>query len=195
MEHVNRTLAELSGEAKDLAFRRPLEQKARDHLIRLHVFEDYDQISAWYTEDITMVLGLDTTLDGEILKGRAEIEDHFAALHRQTSIEMVPFLVVADRGRITCFTETFYKWLGGKREDGKAEDPEDLEEAPFVGWPMVSHGDVLKLREVIVFDLDEKMMVKRVECRQLSMEQLGKVGLDTCARESEKLAALFYGDI
>ncbi|KAI8204059.1 hypothetical protein KHU50_003127 [Colletotrichum sp. SAR 10_65] len=101
MEQVHRILAELSGQSRDLALRRALEETARDHLIGLLMHEDYDRVTQWYTHDVTMVLGLDTTLDGEILKGHEEIVEHFVNLQQQTEIVVVPVLTIADRGRIT----------------------------------------------------------------------------------------------
>ncbi|KAF6824820.1 hypothetical protein CMUS01_10088 [Colletotrichum musicola] len=208
MEHVNRIIAELSGDSRDIAFRRALEETARNHLACLLVHEEYETIDAWYAPDVTMVTGLDTTLDGEILKGHDEIKMHYEALHDQAEILLVPVLAVSDRGRITVYTETYYKWLGKVEDDAKDRNVEppfvrimeddakdDIVEPPFVGWPAVSYGDVLKSREVVVFDLNDEMKVKRVEWRQLGMDLLGKVSLDAQARKSEELQALIQGDI
>ncbi|EQB50721.1 hypothetical protein CGLO_09816 [Colletotrichum gloeosporioides Cg-14] len=195
MEQVHRILAELSGASRDLALRRALEEKARDHLIRLLMHEDYEGIPTWYTCDVTMVLGLDTTLDGEILKGQDEVIQHFTTLQEQTDIVVVPVLVIADRGRITAYTETYYRWLGkDDKEDGEMFVEEPVE-APFVGWPAVTFGDVLKVREVVVFDLNEQMKVKRVEWRQLGMEHLGEASVDALALQSEKLKVRIQGDL
>ncbi|KAI8292056.1 hypothetical protein K4K56_006337 [Colletotrichum sp. SAR 10_98] len=187
MEQVHRILAELSGESRDIALRRALEETARDHVIGLLMHEDYDRVTQWYAHDVTMVFGLDTTLDGEILKGHDEVIQHFTNLQEQTDIVVVPVLVIADRGRITAYTETYYRWLGkDDKEDGEMFVEEPVE-APFVGWPAVVFGDVLKVREVVVFDLNGEMKVKRVEWRQLGMEHLGDASLDAMALQSEKL--------
>ncbi|KAH0436401.1 hypothetical protein CcaCcLH18_04421 [Colletotrichum camelliae] len=198
MEQVQRILAELSGESRDIALRRALEETARDHLIGLLMDDDYDRVTQWYTYDVTMVLGLDTTLDGEILKGHEEIIQHFVNIQDQTEIVHIPILTIADRGRITAYTETYYKWLG---KDGESHYDisgtliKEPVEAPFVGWPEVVYGDVLKVREVVVFDLDEQRKVKRVEWRQLGMEQLGDVSLNAMAVQSEKLKVRIEGDV
>ncbi|KAK2769957.1 hypothetical protein CKAH01_14893 [Colletotrichum kahawae] len=192
-ERDNRILAELSGESRDIALRRALEETARDHLIGLLLHEDYERVIQWYTHDVTMVLGLDTTLDGEILKGHEEIIQHFVNIQQQTEIVHVPVLTIADRGRISAYTETCYKWLG---KNGKADYDfsgalnKEPVEAPFVGWPEVVYGEVLKVREVVVFDLNEQMKVKRVEWRQLGMEHLGDASLDAMALQSEKLKVI-----
>ncbi|KAF9870912.1 hypothetical protein CkaCkLH20_11584 [Colletotrichum karsti] len=198
MDHVHRILAELSGESRDIALRRALEETARDHLIRLLVHEDYDQIRLWYADDVTMVVGLDTTLDGEILKGHEEIAEHYLNVHEQTEVLMIPVLTIADRGRVTVYTETFYKWLGKVDKESLLDSGCDIEEpveAPFVGWPAVSHYDVLKVREVVVFDLDDQMKVRRIECRQLGQDNLGQVSMDAQAQMSEKLKVRIQGDI
>ncbi|KAF4809096.1 hypothetical protein CGCSCA5_v011749 [Colletotrichum siamense] len=190
MEQVHRILAELSGESRDLALRRALEETARDHVIGLLMHEDYDRVTQWYAHDVTMVLGLDTTLDGEILKGHDEVIQHFTTLQEQTDIVVVPVLTIADRGRITAYTETYYRWLGKDDKDDKDDGEmfvEEPVEAPFVGWPAVVFGDVLKVREVVVFDLNGEMKVKRVEWRQLGMEHLGDASVDALALQSEKL--------
>ncbi|KAI8263404.1 hypothetical protein K4K58_013004 [Colletotrichum sp. SAR11_239] len=190
MEQVHRILAELSGESRDLALRRALEETARDHVIGLLMHEDYDRVTQWYAHDVTMVLGLDTTLDGEILKGHDEVIQHFTNLQEQTDIVVVPVLTIADRGRITAYTETYYRWLGKDDKDDKDDGQMFVEEpvkAPFVGWPAVVFGDVLKVREVVVFDLNGEMKVKRVEWRQLGMEHLGDASVDALALQSEKL--------
>ncbi|KAF4928009.1 hypothetical protein CGCVW01_v002219 [Colletotrichum viniferum] len=196
MEQVHRILAELSGESRDIALRRALEETARDHVIGLLMHEDYDRVTQWYTHDVTMVLGLDTTLDGEILKGHDEVIQHFTNLQEQTDIVVVPVLVIADRGRITAYTETYYRWLGkDDKEDGEMIVEEPVE-APFVGWPAVVFGEVLKVREVVVFDLNEQdMKVKRVEWRQLGMEHLGEASVDALALQSEKLKVRIQGDV
>ncbi|KAI8316628.1 hypothetical protein K4K61_003284 [Colletotrichum sp. SAR11_59] len=183
MEQVHRILAELSGESRDLALRRALEETARDHLIGLLMHEDYDRVTQWYTDDVTMVLGLDTTLDGEILKGHEEIVEHFVNLQQQTEIVVVPILTIADRGRITVYTESYYKWLG-KSEQADSLFVDEPVEAPFVGWPEVSYGDVLKMREVVVFDLDEHTKVKRVDWRLIGMDHLGQASLDALALQT-----------
>ncbi|KAF6804375.1 hypothetical protein CSOJ01_10227 [Colletotrichum sojae] len=191
MEQVNRIIEELSGDSKDIAFRRALEETARHHLMSVLNHQDYDTITAWYTPDVTMVTGLDTTLDGEILKGHDEIINHFDNFQYENSILLVPILTISDRGRITVYTETFYQWLA-KPED-EAKNARD--EQPFVGWPCVSYHDVVKSREVVVFDLNEEMKVRRIEWRQLGVENLGKGSLDAYAKQSEELREMIEGDI
>lgn len=191
MEQVNRIIEELSGNSRDIAFRRALEETARHHLTRVLSDQEYDTITAWYAPDVTMVTGLDTTLDGEILKGHDEIMEHFQNFHYQNEIVLVPVLTISDRGRITVYTETFYQWLA-KPED----DPNNArDEQPFVGWPCVSYLDIVKSREVVVFDLNEEMKVRRIEWRQLGVENLGQGSIDAHAKESEELRTMIEGDI
>ncbi|KAL0942026.1 uncharacterized protein CTRU02_204789 [Colletotrichum truncatum] len=185
MENVHRILAELSGESRHITLRRALEEKTRDHLRTVLMNEDYSAIEKWYTSDVTMVVALDATLDGEVLYGQEEVIQYFKTIHKQVDIGVVPVLTISDRGRITCYAESYYRWMGCG----------ELSVPPFVGWPVVSRGDVLKVREVVVFDLNEEMKVRRVEWRFMETESLGQVSIEGSAKESMKLMALIQGDV
>ncbi|KAH8773738.1 hypothetical protein F5883DRAFT_615265 [Diaporthe sp. PMI_573] len=132
---------------------------------------DYDKQHSFYADDVKLVIP-DPAIG--TLEGKAGIRKHYQPIHAAAKEKVIPLIVMSDRGRVFLKMDAYFLY---EKEVEKA-----------VHDYHVYPGDVVKISNCAIYDLDEEGKMKTIHCYLFQQELLGKVDLKGCIRDSESRA-------
>ncbi|KAL1847378.1 hypothetical protein Daus18300_013963 [Diaporthe australafricana] len=132
---------------------------------------DYETQHSFYAPQVELVL---PDADIGTLKGSSAIMEHYRPIHENADEKVIPLIVMSDRGRIFLHMNAYFVY---KNEVAKA-----------VHDYHVHPGDVIKIDNCAIYDLDAQGKMKRITCRLFKQELLGQVDIKEKIRESESRA-------
>lgn len=144
-----------------------------DFLEYIRAFNDanYEKQHAFYSEDVKFVVP-DPAIG--TLEGKAAIQNHYKPIHSAAKEKVIPLIVMSDRGRIFMKMNTYF--LYEKEVERAVHD--------YHVYP----GDIIKISNCAIYDLDSDGKMKTIHCYLFKQELLGKVDLKQCIRDSESRA-------
>ncbi|KAJ2892475.1 hypothetical protein MKZ38_009713 [Zalerion maritima] len=139
--------------------------------IRAFDKRDYKVQHSFYSNNVQLILP-DPAIPP--LKGKDAIMAHYAPIHAAADEMVVPIVVMCDGKRVWFHMHAYFQYK------------QDVDKA--VHDFQVKKGDILKIDNAAVYEIDENGLMERIECRLFGMDLLGQVDVKKYIKESESLA-------